>query len=142
GDPEWTTTPELDRADGRHARHDDLDRELTAWLAAHHQDDVVERLAAAGVPAAVVVSPPCVVDNAQLRLRQFFEPMEHPVTRPNLYSGLPMRLSRGPAAWNRLCSPTLGQHNREVLAGELGLSDVELDALAAASITGTAPEVA
>jgi crotonobetainyl-CoA:carnitine CoA-transferase CaiB-like acyl-CoA transferase len=142
GDPEWTTAPELDRADGRHARHDDLDRELAAWLAAQDPDDVVERLAAAGVPAAVVVSPPCVVDNAQLRFRQFFEPMEHPVTGPNLYSGLPMRLSRGPAAWNRVCSPTLGQHNREVLAGELGLADDELDALAAASIIGTAPDMA
>jgi crotonobetainyl-CoA:carnitine CoA-transferase CaiB-like acyl-CoA transferase len=68
--------------------------------------------------------------------------MDHPVTGPNLYSGLPMRLSRGPAMWNRACSPTLGQHNHEVLAGEIALSDDELDALATASIIGTAPDMA
>jgi crotonobetainyl-CoA:carnitine CoA-transferase CaiB-like acyl-CoA transferase len=142
GDPDWSTSPELARADGRHARHDDLDRELGAWFADQDGDDVVERLATAGVPAAVVVSPPHVVENPQLRARRFFQPMDHPVTGPNLYSGLPMRLSRGPAMWNRACSPTLGQHNHEVLAGEIALSDDELDALATASIIGTAPDMA
>ena len=36
-------------------------------------------------------------------------------------------------------APTLGQHNREVLARLLGLSDAELDALEADHVIGTEP---
>jgi crotonobetainyl-CoA:carnitine CoA-transferase CaiB-like acyl-CoA transferase len=37
---------------------------------------------------------------------------------------------------NRFPSPTVGQHNREVLQGELGLTDAEFDALLAEGIIG------
>jgi crotonobetainyl-CoA:carnitine CoA-transferase CaiB-like acyl-CoA transferase len=125
GRPDWSSDPRFATSAGRRAAHDDLDGHLSAWCAAQDLDDVVERLAAAGVPAARVILPPDIVDNPQLRARGFFEEMQHPVTGPNLYSGLPMRLSRGPRRWNRTTTPTLGEHNDEVLGGDLGLGDDE-----------------
>ncbi len=52
----------------------------TDWFAAQPRDATVERLAAAGIPAAPVVSPSLVTENPQLRDRGFFEdagPPEH-----------------------------------------------------------------
>ncbi len=49
------------------------------------------------------------------------------------YPGAPYRLSATPCRVTR-AAPTLGQHNGEVLAGELGLSEAELSALAAAGV--------
>ena len=40
--------------------------------------------------------------------------------------------------WNRTASPTLGQHNREVLT-ELGLSNDEITALEREQVIGTRP---
>jgi crotonobetainyl-CoA:carnitine CoA-transferase CaiB-like acyl-CoA transferase len=45
----------------------------------------------------------------------------------------------GVTRWLRRAAPTLGQHNADVLGGELGLSDAELGALAAAGIIGETP---
>ena len=40
---------------------------------------------------------------------------------------------------HRTPPPTLGQHNREILQGELGLSDAELERFEEAQIIGTRP---
>jgi len=41
--------------------------------------------------------------------------------------------------WYRSPAPTLGQHNDEVLRGELGLDDAEIDDLRARDIIGERP---
>ena len=48
------------------------------------------------------------------------------------FSALGDRLHRSPP-------PTLGQHNDEILGGELGLSEAELDALREQKIIGDWP---
>jgi len=142
GRPAWSDDPALESEAGRRKAHDVLDEHLAAWCASQPLEEVVEQLAAAGVPAGVVILPPDVVHNPQLLARGFFEEMDHPVTGRNLYSGLPLRLSRGPRRWNRTTTPTLGEHNEEILGGELGLSTEELDRLRAADVIADAPRMA
>jgi crotonobetainyl-CoA:carnitine CoA-transferase CaiB-like acyl-CoA transferase len=139
GAPAWAADPALASHAGRRAAHDVLDRELAAWCAARPRDAAVEQLAAAGVPAAPVVLPPEVVDNAQLRARGFFEAVEHPDTGPTEYAGLPFARLRGVNRWCRRPAPRLGQHNDEVLGGELGLSAGELERLREAQVIGDRP---
>jgi crotonobetainyl-CoA:carnitine CoA-transferase CaiB-like acyl-CoA transferase len=139
GDPAWAADPSLATDRGRRAAHDLLDRELSAWLAGRDRDDVVEQLAAAGVPAAAVVLPPDVVGNVQLRARGFFETLDHPHTGPTEYAGLPFAPLRGVDGWCRRPAPTLGQHNDEVLGGELGLSAEELERLRESQVIGDRP---
>jgi crotonobetainyl-CoA:carnitine CoA-transferase CaiB-like acyl-CoA transferase len=139
GDPPWAADPSLATHLGRRAAHDLLDRELSAWFATRGRDDVVEELAAAGVPAAPVVLPPDVVDNVQLRARGFFETLDHPHTGPTEYAGLPFARLRGVDRWCRRPAPALGEHNDEVLGGELGLSAEELTRLRESQVIGDWP---
>jgi crotonobetainyl-CoA:carnitine CoA-transferase CaiB-like acyl-CoA transferase len=139
GNPAWAEPPALATHRGRRAAHDLLDSELSAWFAGRDRDEEVERLAAAGIPAAPVVLPPDVVDNVQLRERGFFETLDHPHTGPTEYAGLPFARMRGVDRWCRRPAPALGQHNDEVLGGELGLTAEELDRLREAQVIGDWP---
>ena len=100
----------------------------------------MESLVEAGIPAAVVISPSLVTENPQLMHRGFFERLEHPRTGPGLYPCPPFARLDGTEKWLLRTPPTLGQHNSEVLTELCGLTDAELDRLAAAAVIGTRPK--
>jgi crotonobetainyl-CoA:carnitine CoA-transferase CaiB-like acyl-CoA transferase len=77
--------------------------------------------------------------NPQLEHRRFFQVMDHPVTGATRYPGLPMAFSGLDRHLHRSPPPTLGQHNDEILGGELGLSDDELRDLREREIIGERP---
>ena len=125
----------LRRAAGRRARHDELDEVIESWTATHAVEDVVARLTAIGVPAGRVLAVPRIFDDPQLAARGYYVPLEHARTGIRRYPGWPMRFSVTPIQ-QRSGAPTLGQHNAEVLGGELGLNASELADLARAGIIG------
>jgi crotonobetainyl-CoA:carnitine CoA-transferase CaiB-like acyl-CoA transferase len=139
GHPVWSTDPELADHDGRRRHHDRIDRELTAWFAAQDASAALARLLDAGVPAAPVILPPDVVSNEQLRSRQFFEELEHPLAGCDLYAGLPFGRPDFRPRWWRSHPPLLGEHNDEVLGGELGRSAGELHEWRQKRIIGERP---
>jgi crotonobetainyl-CoA:carnitine CoA-transferase CaiB-like acyl-CoA transferase len=118
-----------DRAD-----QDTLDRWLATATQGWDAATLVERLLEAGVPAAVVMAPRELADNPQLVHRGLFEREHHPVTGVHRMPGLPFSLT-GVDLWVRAPSPTLGQHNDEVL-GELGLDATARDILRRLGIIG------
>ena len=69
------------------------------------------------------------LEDEQLRQRQYFVQVPHAELGATLtYAGAPWKLSRTP--WRlRRRAPLLGEHTREILSGELGLDDAELNAL-------------
>ena len=93
-DPAWAGDRSLSSAEGRRAAHDRLDAGLTAWTTTRDADEVADSLAAAGVPAAVVIPAREVVHNPQVRHRRLFEVEDHPVTGPQEIPALPFRFSR------------------------------------------------
>jgi crotonobetainyl-CoA:carnitine CoA-transferase CaiB-like acyl-CoA transferase len=139
GEPEWARAADLARADGRRARHDEIDAGIESWLAGLSSLEASERLLAAGVPAAAVINAHRVLPNPQLEAREFFQVMVHPVTGETRYPGFPMRFSGFGSRLHRAPPPTLGQHNREILEGELGLSREEVDALERDQVVGSRP---
>jgi crotonobetainyl-CoA:carnitine CoA-transferase CaiB-like acyl-CoA transferase len=90
-------------------------------------------IAAAGVPAEVVIAARDIVQNPQLRQRGLFEVEDHPITGRTELPTLPFRF-RSVERWMRRPSPTLGQHNDEVL-GEVAGAE-ELSALRSAGAIG------
>jgi crotonobetainyl-CoA:carnitine CoA-transferase CaiB-like acyl-CoA transferase len=140
GQRAWAEDPELSTAEGRRARHDDIDEHLGAWCATRTPDEIVESLWEAGVPVAKVLQPHRQAELPQLQARGFFEVTEHPVGPPARQSTIPMRLSDGPARFHRSPAPLLGQHNLEILR-ELGLDAAEIAELEVAGIIGNAPRM-
>lgn len=125
---------------GRRQRADDVDRRLAEWFARQPLGPTVERLAAAGVPAAPVVSPSLVTDNPQLRHRGFLETLHHPSTGAGLYPCPPFARPAGRDQWLSRPPPRLGEHNEEILRQRCGLSDEELTRLATSGVIGTRPK--
>jgi crotonobetainyl-CoA:carnitine CoA-transferase CaiB-like acyl-CoA transferase len=114
--------------------------DLEQWLSTQDAAAAADRLAAAGIPAAVVVSPSLVIDNPQLMHRGFFERLTHPSTGPGLYPCPPFARLDGTDPWLLRTPPTLGQHNTEVLTELCGLTDIDLDRLEAQGVIGTRPK--
>ncbi|TMA31830.1 MAG: CoA transferase [Deltaproteobacteria bacterium] len=138
GRPAWALSPDLAHHAGRRAHHDRLDAELARWAADRALDATVAELVAAGVPAAPVTDPRTTYRHPQLTARGFYELISHPVVGTHPVCAPPFRFA-SVARWLRSPAPTLGEHNREILGGLLGVSDAELDELAAAGVIGTRP---
>ena len=138
GQPGWAADPKLATWQGRWADHDALDAGLADWAAGLELEAAVERLIAAGVPAAPVVDHRSVSSHPELNARRFFEMCPHPVAGTHPMFGMPFRWS-GIDRWIRSPAPTLGEHNAEVLGSVLGLDAATIDELAAAGVIGDRP---
>ncbi|MEW6033950.1 MAG: CoA transferase [Chloroflexota bacterium] len=92
---------------------------LERWTRGHNAADLAERGQLMGFPWAKVASMAEVADSTQLEARGFFITVEHPELGARFkYPGPAARLSRSP--WRlRRRAPMLGEHNEEVLCGEL-----------------------
>ena len=122
----------------RQLRHDEIDRALAAFTSQHDADALMQRLQEQGVIAATVADAARVVDDPQLRHDGFWVELEHAEVGPIRQPGLAIRLSDTPATFRR-AAPCLGQHNAEVLGGELGLSAQELASLAESGVIADRP---
>lgn len=77
-----------------------------------------------------------VLASEQLAARDYWQPVAHPeLGRTFVCPGPFARMSATPITYRRR-PPTLGEHTREVLAGDLGVGAEALDALAARGVIG------
>jgi crotonobetainyl-CoA:carnitine CoA-transferase CaiB-like acyl-CoA transferase len=138
GSPGWASDPRLDTHEGRRAAHDRLDEELAKWAGARQLDEAIETLARHGVPAGRAYDPRITFRHPQLSARGYFEQIDHPVVGRQHIPGLPFRMATVDR-WLQRPAPSLGEHNREILGGLLGLSDSELADLETGGVIGTRP---
>ena len=115
--------------------------DVATWCASRTALDAATTLCDAGVPAAEVIRQERIAFNDQHAARGFFEPLDHPVVGTHGFPSLPFvfRTSRPARRWLRAPAPTLGQHNDEVLGGDLGLRADDLARLRAESLIGERP---
>jgi crotonobetainyl-CoA:carnitine CoA-transferase CaiB-like acyl-CoA transferase len=128
--PDLLTNPKFATAAARmQAEHQaEFDAYFYPWLLARTKQEITERAQSARVLATAVNTPEDVLQDRHFRAREFFVKVDHPsagcVTQP----GPPFRMGETP--WGiRRCAPHLGQHNEEIYAGMLGLSQEELTVL-------------
>ncbi len=135
--------PRFAAAPDRKKHEDELDAAIASRTGLHDGLALERRLAAAGVPAAVVRNTMDVLYDPHLNARGYWQWRERAFVGNQPNPSAPYRpMGEGddsrPYAveWP---APTLGQHNREVLSRLLGLSEAELDALEADDIIGAEP---
>lgn len=139
GSPAWATDARFSRFEGRKHHHDEIDRNISSWTSALRAEEIVTRLRNAGVPVSRVLTAPEMYEDPHLKAREFYQYLPHALLGPRRYPRFPMRPWPGTKGAHRFGAPTLGQHNTEILAGELGLSEAEIAELARKEVIGTVP---
>ena len=139
GQPDLAIDRRFSEPVARHSNQQALDELISSWTNTHTQDEVISKLNARGIPAAPVLNAGQLLKDSHLNGRGFFEQVEHPASsglgRKN-YLGRGWRLS-GSDAGIRGPAPDLGEHNRQILGGLLGLSGQQMEELEEKDVTGT-----
>ena len=136
--PQLAADPQFANAPSRLAHQDELDARISQWTQGQDAFDLAQQLQSAGVPAAPVMRGPDLLQDPHYKERNTFITINHPQTGAQQYPGLPWRMSTTPGEI-RAPAPTLGQHNREIYGGLLGMAAADIDALESAGVIGTTP---
>ena len=132
---DWVADRGLAALAGRRARHDEIDDAIATWTRSRSPGEVVVAMRSAGLAVAPVLVVPRMYDDPQLVARGYYQELDHARTGRRRYPGWPVQFSFL-AQHHRRGAPTLGEHNREILTEDLGLTDAEVDALARDGIIG------
>jgi crotonobetainyl-CoA:carnitine CoA-transferase CaiB-like acyl-CoA transferase len=111
----------------------ELDRTVADWTRTLARDEVVARLHAAKVPVAAVRDVGEMVEDRHLHERGALQRIDHPYLGEMVVPHSPLRF-RGSPPVPLVPSPGLGEHNRDVYGGLLGLSDRDLADLRAGGV--------
>lgn len=113
--------------------------DVAAWCRARRLSDAVDALVAEGIPASPVRAARHPDRGPQDDHRGFYEAVTHPVTGTHRIAAFPAVFGRQPPSRFARPAPRLGEHNREVLQGLLGVTDAEFAALVESRIIGDRP---
>ncbi len=130
GRPDLADDPGLADNAGRDARRDEIYGLIDAWSAGLGEAELLERLAAAEVPASRVYSAVDMFADPQFLARQMIESACLPDGKAFQIPGIVPKLSETPGSTEWL-GPELGAHTEAVLA-ELGYGSEQIAALRAA----------
>ncbi|MGE0134771.1 MAG: CaiB/BaiF CoA transferase family protein [Dehalococcoidia bacterium] len=130
----WVRDDRFATLEGRLANQAALDDLLSRWTRLFDEDEVAERLQAAGVPAAPVQRPEQRIDqDPNTEAWGLWPEVNHTEMGRVRVEGMAAHLSK--TDWSLdLPAPCLGEHNREVYGGLLGISDAEIEQLEAEGV--------
>lgn len=125
-DPKWINS------NLRRQHADYINAQVTSFTSRFLKEDLAELMQKNGIPGLPVNSASDFMKDPHIQARGFFAEVSHPVLGRFLQAGAPFMVDgrRPPPA----AAPLLGQHNHEVLCGELGLTEGDVAALAAESV--------
>ena len=130
--PELLDDPRFEKPEDRSKNRDSLNAILEQRLVRYAQDEIVQRLNEAGVPAGPILDIGQVFQNEQVKGLGLSAKVQSPELGEIEIQNTPYQLSRTPGG-PRTAAPERGQHTDEVLA-ELGHSADDIRALRAARV--------
>src|SRR3990172_1135812 len=92
--------------------NDELEAIVYEWAARQRARDVYQEAGAERVPIAFVHTLGDLLESGQLRAREYFQEIEHPVAGRATYPGQPFRMAD--VDWRSGRAPLLGEHNAQV----------------------------
>jgi crotonobetainyl-CoA:carnitine CoA-transferase CaiB-like acyl-CoA transferase len=118
--------------------HDAIDVLINGWVGSLDPQTAMETLQRHGIPASRVLDTTTVLEDPQLNDHEFWSEIPHPRMHPYRQQGplWPLATARPAPARH---SPLFGEHNTEILQGELGLTEKDLAELTAALVIASAP---
>jgi benzylsuccinate CoA-transferase BbsF subunit len=125
GREEWLRDERFATLRARKQNEDELEKLISEWTKERTSRDAMECLHSAGVPAGIVATNADLFNDPQLKHRQHFGKLEHPVVGSYSYERHSFKLSKVPYRVQRP-APFLGEHNALVLKEFLGYTDDEI----------------
>jgi crotonobetainyl-CoA:carnitine CoA-transferase CaiB-like acyl-CoA transferase len=132
GKPELGRDPRFKSAPARLQNHDEVHEVVGEWVKQHTVAEILQVLGTDGanVPCAPVMTVDRLLADPHLRARDMVVELMHGTLGRIPVPGVPFKLSESPGAVEQL-GPELGQYNREIYCGLLGLSETDLSQLQA-----------
>ena len=128
GDPAWTRDAKFADQYSRRQNSDDLDAHLAQWTRNYEHRALAKKLQAAGVAAGPVLDSVEIHDDPHLWEWGYLRKIHHHEVGERILPNMPVHMSNVPELHFSL-PPDLGQHNRDIFGGLLGLSDAEINML-------------
>ncbi len=125
GMPDLVDDPRFDTLDNRKRNEQELDDLIGQWTITRTPESIMTLLQAAGVQAGIVESAGDVCQDPQLKARNHFWLMQHPVIGDCLHLGEAAILSQTPAQ-PRMPAPCLGEHTELIAREILSLPENEM----------------
>ncbi|MGV9411986.1 CaiB/BaiF CoA transferase family protein [Nocardia sp. NPDC003693] len=130
--PDLAADPELQDNAGRWRNRDRLDASIAEWTRTRTPAQALEVLEAAAIPCGPIYTAADIVADEQYRARNMIQDFAVDVGEPEPkwvgFTGIVPVIGEQSLPIRNV-GPDLGAHTREVLAGLLGMSDSEIDAL-------------
>jgi crotonobetainyl-CoA:carnitine CoA-transferase CaiB-like acyl-CoA transferase len=113
---------------------DEVNTMIADWTKRHTKQECMEIIGAAGVPAGAVLDTMELYNDQTFEQRGIFQTIEHPRNGTFRMPAWPVRFDGKPPPVTP--SPTLGQHNEQVLSDWLGLSRDSIGGLKNSGVIG------
>ena len=123
GRPELQDDPLFAKPRARMAEPEKFDALVLPWLKEHDKWEITKEAQELRLAFTPVLNPGELLEDEQLKAREFFVEANHPAIGEVTYSGAPAKLSETP--WRAGRAPLLGEHNEEIY-GRLGYAKEEL----------------
>jgi succinate--hydroxymethylglutarate CoA-transferase len=133
GHPEWAQDPRFTSNRARVENRDVIDGFINEALSHDDADAWLDKLKAVGVPCGRINSVADALDDPHTAARDMIETVEHSTIGALKMLGIPFKFS-DTACSVRRAPPILGQHNDEILKGELGLDEKAIAELRQAKV--------
>ena len=125
GNPAWCDEEEFASRYSRLEHRQELDQNLAKWTRVRTAQDTTEVLQAHGVAAIPVMGAEDRLFNPHFQERGLYSDIEHPSLGAEPIYNLMWKLSRTPPSVRRH-APLLGEHNRQIFGGLLGMAEEEI----------------
>jgi benzylsuccinate CoA-transferase BbsF subunit len=125
GHPEWMQDERFADTVSRLRNADELDALVEDWTSRREPVEVMNTLQAAGVAAGVVARSADALADPQLRHRNAFVEVDHPVAGNRIYPGIPFKIT-GMTFPESQPAPLFAEHTEEICRQILQLSEDEI----------------
>lgn len=133
GQPKLAEHPSYASHRARGENQQSIDDLIAAWTGQHDAQDVVDRLAEAGVPAGLIFRAPDMLDDPHFQARQAIVKVPDRHGEPLAMQNVFPRLSRTPGQIRHV-GPALGEHTDAILKAWLDIDDAQLSELRASAV--------